>query len=138
MLKTYKFLSVITIFFALGLTTTQAQTDPHFTITWDSCTLSTEHSTYEINYSIIQVPGSTPVTIPAVVTVTRPEDIYSLPVEIYYWSCDQSTEKYYYYIYITVEKKDYYGITYCSGQLTVGPLRCSELYEGNTYNVIMN
>lgn len=114
----------------------QAQNDPNFTITWEGCELMTDKSSYFVSFNIYYVPGPGQV-YPNLQTFDEGHN-QSHPVSISFWDCDQSPGKEYYVIYVSVVLKDEDGIPYCSGTEFFGPMQCSELYEGNTYNVIMD
>jgi hypothetical protein len=114
--------------------TTKAQTTD-FYITWEGCTLTSESSSYEVTYNVLQYPGFTPIINPTPTANTGHSQIKG--VDLNPWNCNESTEKFYYYIYASVVLKDGSGQTYCSGTDFFGPLECEELFEGNYYNVVM-
>ncbi len=126
-----KLLLIVAFAFSINLTT-RAQ---DFTITWEGCVLNSENSYYEVTYNVFQVPGFTPIYNPSP-TVNRGHYDF-IPVNLSPWDCNESTEKFYYYIYASVVLKDGNGQTYCSGTDIFEPLECEELFESNYYNVVM-
>ncbi len=126
-----KLLLIVAFAFSIGITT-KAQ---DFTITWEGCTLTSESSYYEVTYNVIQVPGFTPLYNPSLTVNTG--HAQNKEVDLSPWDCDESTEKFYYYIYASVVLKDGSGQIYCSGTDFFGPLECEKLFEGNYYNVVM-
>lgn len=128
-----KLLLIVAFAFSICMTT-KAQ-DPQFTITWEGCELSTDKSYYEVSYNIYYVPG--PGQVYPTTQIVNVGHNLSLTVPITTWDCDQSIEKKYYVIYAAVVLRSEDGTPYCSGVELFGPMTCSELYEGNSYNVVM-
>jgi hypothetical protein len=123
----------------IGLNTSFAQTDPNFTIDYSGCELSSTLYTTAITYVIVEIPngGTASVVVgPNSNTISYPN--FGWPVTVTAWDCDQNTDKFQYMIIIQVDRLDENGNVICSGELRTSTMPCDELYNGNTYTVILN
>jgi hypothetical protein len=137
--KIFKLLATAAICLTLGLNTSFAQTDPNFLIEYSGCELSSTLYTTAITYVIVEIPdsGTSSVVVgPNSNTISYPNFGWEEIVDE--WGCDQSTDKIQYMIIIQVDRLDENGIVVCSGELRTDTMPCDELYNGNTYTVILN
>ncbi len=130
-----KLLLILTFVVVTGLTI-KAQ-NPNFTIQWISnCEVQSTQAKYKLTYTIIYIPTQTSLFTPVVIS-NIPLSQSDQWINIDFWGCDMDESALNYLVYAKVERIEPNNSISCIGEMRSSYKRCSDLYDGLTFNVHM-